>query len=281
MDQELVLKRLSEPAHRLADLVRISMPATKLLGPEYMTSLDNIEIDITFKCNLKCYNCDRSCTQAPDDSRMTVEQIKKFIGESVNNNKHWSRIRILGGEPTIHPDIDDIINILLDYKEKYSLSSRIELTTNNYGPEVNRKLLKMPRKIYVNDTHKTGRFQKKFVAFNLAPCDYNIYSFSDYTNACWITKDCGIGLNRYGYYHCGVGGSIDRVFGFDIGLKKMPQNTSEFRKQKIKLCKLCGHFLCRKYIHPEQRVPIEGEPKSKTWISAYNLYPSSSILTKY
>jgi len=275
------LGSMHETLYRLSNLVRVSEPVTKLLGPEYKTSLDLIEIDITFKCNLKCYNCDRSCTQAPSDSTMSVEQIRKFIDESIANNKHWSRIRILGGEPTLHPDLEEILRILLDYKEKYSPSTWLELTTNNFGPEVNRKLLKVPRKIYVNNTSKTGRFQKKFEAFNLAPCDNMMYAFTDFTNACWITNDCGMGLNRYGYYQCGAAGSIDRVFGFNIGLKKLPMDQFEFTKQKNNLCNLCGHFARRRFVPRNLCKPVNGEPKSNKWILAYDNYLKQSALNLY
>lgn len=272
---------ISETAYRLTNLVRISKPITKVFGPEYTTSLDHIEIDITFKCNLKCYNCDRSCTQAPDDSTMSVEQIKKFVNESISNNKQWSRIRILGGEPTLHPDIFEIIGIFMDYKENYSPPTRLEITTNNFGPEVNRKLLKVPRKIYINNTRKTGRFQKKFEAFNLAPSDNKMYSLTDFTNACWITNDCGMGLNRYGYYQCGAAGSIDRVFGLNIGLKKLPKDQTEFTEQKRKLCRLCGHFARRRFVQANECKPVDGEPKSESWVLAYKNYPGQNTLSLY
>ncbi len=80
----------------MMNLVRISRPFTMIQGPEYQTSMSDIEIDISFGCNLKCYNCDRSCTQAPDNSIMSVSQVEKFIGESITKNKKWRRIRILG-----------------------------------------------------------------------------------------------------------------------------------------------------------------------------------------
>jgi len=45
---------------------------------------------------------------------MSVEQIQKFINESVDNNVKWERIRVMGGEPTLHPDIFEILNLLLE-----------------------------------------------------------------------------------------------------------------------------------------------------------------------
>ena len=93
----------------ILNLMRISIPATTAIGPEYRTSHYTIEVDLSFKCNLKCFNCDRSCNQAPDNSNMTVSQIGKFVQESVANKREWYRIRILGGEPMLHPDIFEIL----------------------------------------------------------------------------------------------------------------------------------------------------------------------------
>jgi len=84
--------------------LRVQSWVTWILGPEYYRNLSMIEIDITYACNLRCYNCNRSCTQAPTVERMTVDQIKKFVEESKASNLQWKRIRILGGEPTLHPD---------------------------------------------------------------------------------------------------------------------------------------------------------------------------------
>src|SRR5262249_20587376 len=81
---------------------RVQKPVTALLGPQYRRSRDFIEIDITYACNLNCYNCNRSCEQAPTGEHMTVEQVERFVAESVAAGKQWKRIRLLGGEPTVH-----------------------------------------------------------------------------------------------------------------------------------------------------------------------------------
>lgn len=44
----------------------------KGFGRPFQPSRNYAEIDITYKCNLKCINCNRSCTQAPIDTEMPV-----------------------------------------------------------------------------------------------------------------------------------------------------------------------------------------------------------------
>ena len=238
---------------------------------EYSTSLDFIEIDVTFKCNLKCYNCDRSCRQAPEEISISIEQIHKFLGETLNKNHYWKRIRILGGEPYLHPEIDTILDILSEYKSE-NKDGIIEIVTNGYGPYVNNAIKKTPSNIVINNTRKVSQYNQKFESFNIAPTDIGNYSSADYKKACWITEECGIGLNPYGYYQCGVAGSIDRVFGFDIGLKELPDNELQLMPLKKKLCAFCGHFLNQKFIKPEQRTPVIGEPMTESWKIAYLTY---------
>lgn len=261
------------------DIIRVSKPVTAFLGPQYRTSLDCIEIDITYRCNLRCYNCDRSCTQAPENLDMTLVQLGRFIEES--KRKRWRRVRIVGGEPLLHPDIEEIFLILIEFK-KENKNTLIEIVTNGYGDRVRNVMNKIPNAIFLKNTNKIGRFQRKFEAFNCAPKDYFASFFIDYSNACWITEECGLGLNPYGYYQCGVASSIDRVIGLDIGLKELPTNQLQLISLKKQLCPYCGHFFSRKFIPPEQRKPVNGEPKTKSWKTAYSQYERQKPqMTKY
>lgn len=264
------------------NLIRVSKPVTKLLGPQFTPSLNLIEIDITFDCNLKCYNCDRSCTQAPSNERMSIGQIAKFIEETKSLCKQWSRIRILGGEPLLHPNILEILEMLLIHINKESPKTILELVTNGHGEVVNKMINNLPDGIKLNNTEKKGRFQEKFEPFNLAMSDERKHFLTDYQNRCWIPEYCGIGLNKYGYYVCAVGGSIDRVEGSNIGLRKIPQSIEEFEQQSKDLCKLCGHFQFRRFTPIDKRKPVNGEPKSSTWILLYDKYNEQSVnLTDY
>ncbi len=50
------------------------------------------EIDLTYRCNLKCRNCNRSCTQAPSRRDLPVERIAAFIRDSVARGRNWKRL---------------------------------------------------------------------------------------------------------------------------------------------------------------------------------------------
>jgi hypothetical protein len=224
-----------------------------------------IALDITYSCNLKCFNCDRSCRQAPSHEQMTVDQVRAFVRETIEQNRKWHEIKIEGGEPTLHPEVFGIIDVLRRFRSLHAPRTRITLSTNGYGPEVHRVLARLPEDIIVYNSNKDGPWRTEFDAFNVAPADLDDFSERDFTCACDIPFYFGISLNRYGYYPCGVSGGIDRVFGFDLGRKSLPRKGDPMPKELSTFCRLCGHFI------PFNRVVVR-EDISPTWTAAYERY---------
>jgi hypothetical protein len=238
---------------------------TVLTEPFYQRSHDLIEIDVTYACNLKCFNCNRSCGAAPSDDRVSLEQIKKFIGESISRGMQWKRIRLLGGEPALHPQLLAIIGELLAFKAAESPGTAIELWTNGFGKKVNEVLARIdPEVIIMNSAKKDSK--QCFEPFNLAPKDFTRYKYSDFSCGCWIISECGLGLSPYGYYPCAVGAAIDRVVGLDIGRKSLPESSDAMRDQMEALCGYCGHFMA------SQRRMFYQPLMSKSWQQAYEKY---------
>ena len=259
------------------ETLRLGALATKVLGPKFRPNHNKIEIDITYKCNLRCLNCNRSCRLAPSDESMSLGQIQKFIKESVGQKRMWEWINLCGGEPTLHKQLFEILKALLDYKNKVSKHTRIRFFTNGFGPEVNKILQKLPDGIELVNTMKKDRSGENVysphISFNLAPVDLVEYKYADYTNGCLITELCGIGLNMFGYYQCAIAGAIDRVFGYDIGRKKMPARDDLMPEEMRRLCRFCGHFKPYRKVTEEKISPV--------WRAAYEKYrenkPSLSL----
>lgn len=272
--EELWRNRISKILKSVT-IKRLLKSVTALQGPLFKVNHYCIEIDITYKCNLKCLNCNRSCRQAPSDESMSLEQIGKFVDESIRRRKKWGRIRIVGGEPTLCPHFFDIMEQILLYKKDFSPATRIYLVTNGVGKVVNDVLSQIPRRIEIINTAKKSPVNK-FYPFNVAPIDDAMYKGVDYSNACWIPYACGIGLTSYGYYPCAVGGAIDRIFGFDIGRKRIPATNDLMINELRVLCSYCGIF--KSSIKDEK---ITKQMMSSTWKKAYQKYktdkPSLSL----
>ncbi|WP_373500791.1 radical SAM protein [Desulfococcus sp.] len=240
--------------------IRSQRVITRRLGPAFAVSRTFVEIDITYRCNMRCTNCNRSCTQAPSGIEMPPERIEDFIRESVGTGVSWRRIRLLGGEPTLHRDFFPILELLLDYRRRYHPGLRIVVCTNGHSRRVNAVLDRLPAGVAVKNTFKTDR-QRLFRPFNLAPADSPWFRFSDYTSGCRILADCGIGFTPSGYYPCAVAGGIDRVFGFGLGRKALPAEGDRMLDLLAVFCPLCGHF---GFSWPTRRAKF-----SDTWKRAY------------
>lgn len=248
--------------------LRVQKFVTKYLGVQYKRSRDYIEIDITYHCNLHCYNCNRSSTQAPEKLHIKIEKIKDFVDESINLKKYWNRIRVLGGEPTLHPEFLVIIDELLRYK-KFCPKVIIEVVTNGHGEKVNDIIKKIPKEIWVENSNKDSVIQPEFGPFNLAPIDEKKNLFVDYSNGCAIMSDCGMGLTPMGYYPCAVAGGIDRIIKRNIGYKNIPDDSDDMLTLAKEFCQYCGRFRDGHYIPKNIRKPIIEQQTSNTWEVLY------------
>ncbi|WP_372680805.1 radical SAM protein [Desulfosarcina sp.] len=246
--------------------VRAQACVAKRFGRQFHPSREYIEIDITYKCNLKCINCNRSCTQAPSDLEMPVADVAMFISQSVAKGIAWKRIRMLGGEPTLHSRIFDIVDLLINYRKRYNPSVNLVMGTNFFGDHVHRVLEKLPDAITLKSTLKRSRVNL-FKPFNVAPVDTRFNRFSDYTCGCRIIKTCGLGLTPSGYYMCAVAGGIDRIFGYHLGRKALPDDADTLSDQMSAFCRLCGHF--------GFQWPTRRAKRSETWRLAYRRLKNS------
>lgn len=247
---------------------RISRSVTRVLGPQYRRSRSLLELDITYACNLHCYNCNRSVRQAPEVLNLPVGKLRQWVDEWMARGKRWKRIRILGGEPTLHPQFREITAELLRYRV-WSSQTLLEVVTNGYGAEVEARLRELPADVCVENSRKKGIIQPAFGPFNLAPVDAPEFTTADFTNACAIAWECGMGLTPMGYYPCALAGGIDRITGDGLGLQTLPDDQDDMLPLASKFCRLCGRFRDGHYVPPQLRPALVEEKMSPTWRKLY------------
>jgi uncharacterized radical SAM superfamily Fe-S cluster-containing enzyme len=209
----------------------------QLRGGELMESemiTDNIQIEITTRCNMGCNNCCKLCGVAPVKTDMTVEQIGRFMEDVAKRKRPLARIDIIGGEPTLHKDLRYIIDVVKPYKDRHP-DCIVRLSTNGF--KVEELLRSLPKWLVIRNSHKTGPVHE-FGAIMVAPADIGIADAAP----CSVPWRCGAGLSRHGYFICGTGASIARVFGIDCGAMTLAEFTEEKMKEQIKqLCRFCGN----------------------------------------
>ena len=108
---------------------------------------------ITSASSIACLNCDRhsnfvklTSKHSPGDkvsrnefsgknSRQNMDDIREF-GEQIKKNGNVERLHIIGGEPLIHPEIDEIVDyfrdeIWLDYVPEINIVSNMHKNLND------------------------------------------------------------------------------------------------------------------------------------------------------
>lgn len=233
------------------------------------TLLNNIQIEVTSRCNRDCCNCDRNCSkyQAKTNDEMSLKQIDKFVEEVLSNGVKFNRIDIIGGEPCLHKDILHICRRLV------RLNNKIRLTTNGDHPEVLKQIEELYPQIEIRNSQKEKQ-SNNFEAVNIAPIDEEVTELK----VCSIPWRCGIALTKYGYFSCGAGASIARVFGLDgVGFLKLKHaNAQNLKKQMKSLCQLCGHSNSIKTKAPNKQT------SSPRWKEAFKKYKECKpILREY
>lgn len=220
--------------------------------------LKHVQIEITSFCQLGCNNCDRNCGLIKGPAEfMTLSQIYKFVQESLDYEYEWKRIDIIGGEPCYYPYLDQLWDIVKIYKNKYP-KCKIRFSTNGLGKHVAKQLNKIPHWVKIRNSNK-DTVKQQFSAYNCAPIDYGINDI----RSCSVPWRCGIGLTKYGYFLCGAGGSLAKVFGFNIGIKSLKELTiDKLKAQRLILCKYCGHS------HQETKHYTTKQEISESWRKA-------------
>ena len=240
---------------------------------------NHLGIFVTTACNLGCCNCQTSARQAPSKDFMSLEQIDSIVNEAIDLRYYWNVIRITGGEATMHPKFFEFLDILKRYND-FNPDAVFILETNGVGTKVQSRLEKLPDWVSVyNSAKKQDVTGYEFASYMVAPKDLFAYKFADYSKGCSRISSCyGVSATMFGYYPCAPCMNVARVFGLDVGIKKLSDITEDSLRAQMKvLCKNCGWF--KKRAHQEI---LSTDKMSPAWEKALSDYKKNKPqLTPY
>ncbi len=197
------------------------------------------QIEITNACVRKCANCTRCVGHHTKPFFMDMDTIEKVIDSLTG---FAGMVGIMGGEPTLHPDFEDICELVA---HKIPIPRR-GLWTSGYNWEKYKDIIEkvFPKENIVYNEHSTdgGTHQPLLVAMREVIKDGKLRQ--ELKDNCWIQRrweTCSV--TPYGIYFCEVAGALDILF--NGGKNAVPiamgwwKNTQVFKKQQ-KICNNCG-----------------------------------------
>lgn len=198
-----------------------------------------VELDITTKCNLSCPNCVRFSNFHSTWESMDMLGIYDFIARNKQYGKKLT-VKIIGGEPTIHPNIVEILTALNEH-------FHLMIATNGINKWV------PPFDMVVENSAKERGVLPEFHPTCDAPIDDIKYQGEDFSFGCDTAYTCMNVCTSEGYYPCTVAGSIDRMLRLPGGPREgMPplattnltECISDTNKVKVfsNLCGYCGFY---------------------------------------
>lgn len=240
----------------------------------YTPTSGKAELHITYDCNLSCVNCNRfSQIKTPHTPPMTVEDVAEFFRQAAELN-YRPDILIIGGEPTMHPDLEQIV---LRARQFVGESGLVQVWTNGRDRELIRYLRTAYNASIPEETFKDkSRIDFAWDDYYVSPADYGIERFK-----CWQhgSEVCGISVDSGGYMPCAVGGMIDGVLKLGLRTKRLADLFDNEKNEALtkRMCESCGGCLSQLLSGDELknwRKYVTSQPKrfgsymSPTWYEA-------------
>jgi organic radical activating enzyme len=214
-------------------------------------------IFITNVCNLSCGGCHQMCGNIPKNKLFftNLDDIEWMIDNLIKNSLIKKQICIFGGEPTLHPKFNELLEIISSKSSDFAIFTNGRLHENE-----NKKILhevkkdnKIKNLIYYID--RKNEINKKFIQTWNAPYDYykiedkNWYFKELAIKNCFIWNKCrSIVYNKYAY-GCVNFPTMDILTGENHGWEMIDgedvfvRTIEEIEEQAKNYCYRCGHCM--------------------------------------
>jgi len=226
-----------------------------------------LELNCTMFCNMRCRACNRMVDYYPERTEhMDIAQIQKFIKEIEQKNVIVDRMKLIGGEPLLHPNFVEVVEELI----KSDNIRYVKIETNQTLP-------KPP--FNNNKIHYQGRTvgRKHHIPYTISPIDLG-YNITPNPRCPAITR-CGYSLDKYGFLPCSPAIMIVRLFNlWDLYKKELP--TEPWGLEEI--CKHCTQSLPKSWREQYSNRDIRSFTKeelepSKLWREAKEKWDNGGV----
>jgi hypothetical protein len=180
----------------------------------------------TYRCNKSCQYCNRHLHQwSWPGTDLTSEQLK-IAGEDVHaRGIQPGRIRFTGGEPLMHRQFPELVDIVLDtWKPAMRLVSFSNGTISL--PKIQRRGMRFRSERTDESFHRP---------WMISPKDLGIKAHGGWKGYCSIQNGCGRLFDCHGFSFCVFAGALGRILGIDP-YSRDPKVPADLR--------ICQHCIC-------------------------------------
>jgi hypothetical protein len=233
------------------------------------------EIDITYRCNLKCNGCTRRCDLIEPGPDMDPAYLKEQLDESKRIGHRFKQLCMMGGEPTLHRKIDQFLRIVKEYGCKCVIVSNCHSKRTNkvlHDIEISYPEMEIRRSRKDVPTLLSS-LPEEYWAMNVAPIDFPEFDGFNFSDGCNQQFRCGLHLTPVGWFPCAVNGASYRVFGFrGHALDDVIHNP-----QLARLCRTCGRlrrsFYLRRNSRKEPLMAFDTDEQAMMFDESLEEYP--------
>ncbi len=220
------------------------------------------EWHLTYRCDLECIGCNRACFLPPATPDMTLDDAREFVRQA--QELRWAPdVALLGGEPTIHPDLFRFLEIARQ------LSGRVIVVSNGFSRHAQdclRRAQTLGAEVDRRSHKPHGSIRHLITDVLTAPADFGMEGRAPCS---WHSSagGCGISVDAGGYTACPIGGAIDGILGLGLRTRRLADLwvPEKVASQTAALCRFCGKGLGLDREHQTQCRTCFGVAMSATW----------------
>lgn len=169
------------------------------------------EIDVTYRCNLSCKDCNRLVGVLPiPDCEVTLDQlaeagrrVRRFLAQQHLGGR-LGVVKLSGGEPLLRPDLRQLCDVVI---QEWNPSHALKVCTNGTLAVPDWKDVYFRRSLVHRKVH---------YPFAVSPFDLGIPQTElGWKTPCRPQNFCGQGFDAFGFQACPFAGIIGRVLGID------------------------------------------------------------------
>jgi len=196
-----------------------------------------IQIEITNSCPKRCAHCTRGVRHVRRPYFMSLAEIETAL-RSLNG---WPKVvGCMGGEPTLHPDFEQVCALFSDYFPRHQNGL---WTSGGRLFDKHRQLIQRTfRVVLYNDHSETGKHHPWMIACDECIPDNNLRN--ELIDNCWIQQFWSPSINPNGAFFCEIAAVFDLLFDLGGGYPVAPgwwkKEVDEFQDQKNRYCALCS-----------------------------------------